>query len=104
RDSSGAGPLGVFTVEVRSGEARLISETTAAELRDITQATVRNERVVSRSKSTEVGGALGPSFQFFGTGHGKFDLRMLLGGNVRYGSSRGRAASTGGTGAVKASG
>ncbi|WP_158713248.1 OTU domain-containing protein [Streptomyces sp. NRRL B-12105] len=101
RDDSGRSPLGVFSVQVESGDAVLISETKAAELRDIMQSTVRNERNVGRSKNTEIGGAAGPSFQWFGLREGKFNLRLLLGGNVRYGSSRSRYATTGGTGAVK---
>ncbi|MFC9810142.1 lonely Cys domain-containing protein [Streptomyces griseoaurantiacus] len=101
RDDAGRSPLGVFSVRVESGEAVLISETKAAELRDITQSTVRNERTVGHSRNTEIGGAVGPSFQWFGLRDGKFNLRLLLGGNFRYGSSRSRGATTGGTGAVK---
>ncbi|MEU9453146.1 lonely Cys domain-containing protein [Streptomyces sp. NPDC048277] len=104
RDSAGRSPLGTFSVEVRSGEAVRISETTAAELRDITQSTVRNERVAGRSKNTEIGGAVGPSFQFLGLGDGKFSLRVLFGLNARYGSSRSRSSTTGGTGAIKTAG
>ncbi|MFF9458360.1 hypothetical protein [Streptomyces flaveolus] len=104
RDEAGRAPLGVFTVEVRSGDAVLISATTAAELRDITQSTLRNERVVGSSRAVEIGAAAGPSFQLFGLEHGKFDLRLLAGINARYGSARGRTAATGGTGAIKFAG
>ncbi|MFE9609103.1 lonely Cys domain-containing protein [Streptomyces sp. NPDC006012] len=104
RDSAGQSPLGVFSVEVRSGDAIRISETRAAELRDIMQATVRNERVVGRSSNLDIGGAVGPAFHLFGLSQGRFDLRVLLGLNTRYGSSRSRTSTTGGTGAVKTAG
>ncbi|MFJ9244869.1 hypothetical protein [Streptomyces sp. NPDC101776] len=104
KDDAGREPLGVFSVRVEPGEAVLISETTAAELRDISQTTVRNERTTGRSSGVDIGGALGPAFQLLGIDHGKFDLRMLAGLNFRYGSSRNRASVTGGTGAVKSAG
>ncbi|WFB88509.1 MULTISPECIES: hypothetical protein [Streptomyces] len=104
RDEAGRTPLGVFTVDVRSGDAVLIAESTAAEVRDIAQSTLRNERVVGPSRAVEVGAAAGPSFQLFGLEHGKFDLRLLAGLNARYGSSRSRAAGAGGTGAIRFAG
>ncbi|WP_427917245.1 hypothetical protein [Streptomyces sp. cg40] len=104
KDDAGREPLGVFSVRVEPGEAVLISETTAAELRDISQTTVRNERTTGRSSGVDVGGALGPAFQLLGIDQGKFDLRMLAGLNFRYGSSSNRASVTGGTGAVKSAG
>ncbi|MGW3108752.1 hypothetical protein [Streptomyces sp. NPDC001100] len=104
KDDAGREPLGVFSVRVEPGEAVLISETTAAELRDISQTTVRNERTTGRSSGVDIGGALGPAFQLLGIDQGKFDLRMLAGLNFRYGSSRNRASVTGGTGAVKSAG
>ncbi|MFE2423271.1 hypothetical protein [Streptomyces hokutonensis] len=104
KDDAGREPLGVFSVRVEPGEAVLISETTAAELRDISQTTVRNERTTGRSSGVDVGGAIGPAFQLLGIDQGKFDLRMLAGLNFRYGSSHNRASVTGGTGAVKSAG
>ncbi|WP_026179042.1 hypothetical protein [Streptomyces hokutonensis] len=104
KDDAGREPLGVFSVRVEPGEAVLISETTAAELRDISQTTVRNERTTGRSSGVDVGGALGPAFQLLGIDRGTFDLRLLAGLNFRYGSSRNRASVTGGTGAVKSAG
>lgn len=104
KDDAGREPLGVFSVRVQPGEAVLISETTAAELRDISQTTVRNERTTGRSSGVDIGGALGPAFQLLGIDHGKFDLRLLAGLNFRYGASRNRASVTGGTGAVKSAG
>ncbi|MFK0172080.1 hypothetical protein ACIQU5_25125 [Streptomyces sp. NPDC090306] len=104
KDDAGKKPLGVFSVKVQSGEAVLISETTAAELRDISQTTVRNERTTSKSSGVDVGGAIGPAFQLLGIDSGKFDLRLLAGLNFRYGSSRNRASVSGGTGAVKSAG
>ncbi|WP_405854208.1 hypothetical protein OG407_01550 [Streptomyces sp. NBC_01515] len=104
KDDAGREPLGVFSVRVEPGEAVLISETTAAELRDISQTTVRNERTTGRSSGVDIGGALGPAFQLLGIDHGKFDLRLLAGLNFRYGASRNRASVTGGTGAVKSAG
>ncbi|MEV0912155.1 hypothetical protein [Streptomyces hokutonensis] len=104
KDDAGREPLGVFSVPVEPGEAVLISETTAAELRDISQTTVRNERTTGRSSGVDIGGALGPAFQLLGIDQGKFDLRMLAGLNFRYGASRNRASVTGGTGAVKSAG
>ncbi|MFJ9378102.1 hypothetical protein [Streptomyces sp. NPDC101455] len=104
KDDAGREPLGVFSVRVEPGEAVLISETTAAELRDISQTTVRNERTTGRSSGVDIGGALGPAFQLLGIDHGTFDLRLLAGLNFRYGASRNRASVTGGTGAVKSAG
>ncbi|MEW1828224.1 hypothetical protein [Streptomyces sp. NPDC088196] len=104
KDDAGRDPLGVFSVRVQPGEAVLISETTAAELRDISQTTVRNERTTGRSSGVDIGGALGPAFQLLGIDQGKFDLRLLAGLNFRYGASRNRASVTGGTGAVKSAG
>ncbi|MGQ4430757.1 WXG100-like domain-containing protein [Streptomyces sp. SAS_260] len=104
KDDSGREPLGVFSVRIEPGEAVLISETTAAELRDISQTTVRNERTTGRSSGVDIGGALGPAFQLLGIDQGKFDLRLLAGLNFRYGASRNRASVTGGTGAVKSAG
>ncbi|MEV0736762.1 hypothetical protein AB0I51_12510 [Streptomyces sp. NPDC050549] len=104
KDDAGREPLGVFSVRVEPGEAVLISETTAAELRDISQTTVRNERTTGRSSGVDIGGALGPAFQLLGIDQGKFDLRLLAGLNFRYGASRNRASVTGGTGAVKSAG
>ncbi|MBK3568840.1 hypothetical protein JHN47_34610, partial [Streptomyces sp. MBT62] len=104
KDDAGREPLGVFSVRVEPGEAVLISETTAAELRDISQTTVRNERTTGRSSGVDVGGALGPAFQLLGLDRGKFDLRLLAGLNFRYGASHNRASVTGGTGAVKSAG
>ncbi|MFJ6892396.1 hypothetical protein [Streptomyces hokutonensis] len=104
KDDAGREPLGVFSVRVEPGEAVLISETTAAELRDISQTTIRNERTTGRSSGVDIGGALGPAFQLLGIDQGKFDLRMLAGLNFRYGASRNRASVTGGTGAVKSAG
>ncbi|WP_438306686.1 toxin glutamine deamidase domain-containing protein (plasmid) [Streptomyces sp. HUAS TT11] len=98
---SGSEPLGVFSVKVESGDAVLINETTAAELRDIVQSTARNERQIGRSHGAEVGVSVGPMFQLFGLENGEFDLRLLAGLNGRYGASRSRSTLSGGSAAVK---
>ncbi|WP_262061194.1 lonely Cys domain-containing protein [Streptomyces sp. STR69] len=94
-------PLGVFSVRVESGQAVLIDGTTAAELRDIMQSTVRNERITGKGAGIDIGGSAGPAFHLLGLDKGAFDLRILAGLNVRYGSSRARTSTTGGTGAIK---
>ncbi|WUH90753.1 hypothetical protein OG900_12040 [Streptomyces sp. NBC_00433] len=99
---SGTDPLGVFTVTVESGDAVLINETKAAELRDTAQATVRTERTMSSSTSAEVGATAGPGFHLFGLADGAFDLRLLAGLSARYGATRTRGTVFGGSGAVKA--
>ncbi|MYS21054.1 hypothetical protein GA0115240_12501, partial [Streptomyces sp. DvalAA-14] len=92
-------PLGFFSVRVRSAEAVLIDATTAAELRDILQATTRNERDRGTGSVDMVGASIGPAFQLFGLG--KLDLRVLLGFTARYSHSRSRSTQTGGSGAVR---
>ncbi|MBO4257591.1 lonely Cys domain-containing protein [Streptomyces griseorubiginosus] len=102
RDSSARDPIGVFSVRVRSISAHLIDATTAAELRDISQSTVRNEQILGKGRATDVGGMIGPSFQWAGLSAGKLDVRALWGVlNVRYGSSRNRSVATGGSGGIK---
>ncbi|MFH8535021.1 hypothetical protein ACH4GE_42420, partial [Streptomyces tendae] len=103
RDEAGLEPIGVFSVEVTSGDAILIDATKAVELRDISQSLVRNERVVGKSAAQEVGGSAGPALQFFKL-EGLFDIRLLAGLNLRFGASRGRTTATGGTGARKIAG
>ncbi|MEU6341906.1 toxin glutamine deamidase domain-containing protein [Streptomyces sp. NPDC046977] len=99
---NGSDPLGVFSVRVESGDAVLISETTAAELRDIAQGTARTDRRIAKSYGAEVGVSVGPGFQLFGLENGAFDLRLLAGLTARYGASRSRRAGSGGSAAVKA--
>ncbi|WP_329042842.1 hypothetical protein OHT61_31340 [Streptomyces sp. NBC_00178] len=101
RGQAGGDPAGVFSVRVQSGDAVLINETTAAELRDIAQSTVRNERLIRSTLGAEVGGSAGPGFQLFGLEDGAFDLRLLAGVSLRYGASRSRGSVFGGSGAVK---
>ncbi|MFI8006968.1 hypothetical protein [Streptomyces sp. NPDC086010] len=101
RGKAGGDPVGVFSVRVQSGDAVLINETTAAELRDIAQSTVRNERLIRSTVGAEAGGSAGPGFQLFGLEDGAFDLRLLAGVSLRYGASRSQGAVFGGSGAVK---
>ncbi|MEV5244686.1 toxin glutamine deamidase domain-containing protein [Streptomyces werraensis] len=100
----GTDPLGVFSVRVESGEAILISETKAAELRDIVQSTTRDERQVGKSRSVDVGAVLGPAFQLFGLDNGVFNLRVQAGPSARYTASRNHGTVSGGTTAVKIAG
>ncbi|XVV33676.1 hypothetical protein ACQPXT_05440 [Streptomyces sp. CA-100214] len=100
----GADPLGVFSVRVESGEAVLISETKAAELRDITQSTSRNERQVGKARAVDVGAVLGPAFQLFELDGGALNLRAQAGLTARYATARNRATVSGGTAALKIAG
>ncbi|MFF0683809.1 hypothetical protein ACFYVW_35225 [Streptomyces tendae] len=100
----GAEPLGVFSVRVESGEAVLISETKAAELRDITQSTARNERQVGKARTVDVGAVLGPAFQLFDLDGGALNLRAQAGLTARYAAARNRGTVSGGTAAVKIAG
>ncbi|MGV9284614.1 toxin glutamine deamidase domain-containing protein [Streptomyces sp. NPDC003730] len=100
----GAEPLGVFSVRVESGEAVLISETKAAELRDITQSTARNERQVGKARTVDVGAVLGPVFQLFDLDGGALNLRAQAGLTARYAAARNRGTVSGGTAAVKIAG
>ncbi|MFE3271089.1 hypothetical protein [Streptomyces sp. NPDC059215] len=104
RDDAGRKPIGVFTVRVTSGEAVLISETSAAEIRDILQTTVRNERTTRTSSTVDIGGAVGPALQLLGLDHGGFDLRLMAGLNSRYGSTHSRTSATGGSGSIRSAG
>ncbi|MFE7751312.1 hypothetical protein [Streptomyces sp. NPDC057428] len=101
RGHDGGDPAGVFSVRVVSGDAVLINETTAAELRDIAQSTVRNERLIRHTLGAEAGASAGPGFHLFGLEDGAFDLRLLAGISFRYGASRARSSVFGGSGAVK---
>ncbi|MGX1409200.1 hypothetical protein [Streptomyces sp. SAI-097] len=100
----GADPLGVFSVRVESGEAVLISETKAAELRDITQSTSRNERQVGKARAVDVGAVLGPAFQLFELDGGALNLRAQAGLTARYATARNRGTVSGGTAALKIAG
>ncbi|MFJ3891012.1 hypothetical protein [Streptomyces rubrogriseus] len=100
----GADPLGAFSVRVESGEAVLISETKAAELRDITQSTSRNERQVGKVRAVDVGAVLGPAFQLFELGGGALNLGAQAGLTARYASARNRGTVSGGTAALKIAG
>ncbi|WP_399895265.1 hypothetical protein ACGH7X_39005 [Streptomyces sp. BBFR51] len=100
----GADPLGVFSVRVESGEAVLISETKAAELRDIAQSTSRNERQVGKARTVDVGAVLGPAFQLFDLDGGALNLRAQAGLTARYAAARNRGTVSGGTAAVKITG
>ncbi|OWA13237.1 hypothetical protein B9W62_00480 [Streptomyces sp. CS113] len=100
----GADPLGVFSVRVESGEAVLISETKAAELRDITQSTSRNERQVGKARAVDVGAVLGPAFQLFELDGGALNLRAQAGLTARYATVRNRGTVSGGTAALKIAG
>ncbi|MEU6458995.1 hypothetical protein [Streptomyces sp. NPDC047065] len=100
----GADPLGVFSVRVESGEAVLISETKAAELRDITQSTSRNERQVGKARTVDVGAVLGPAFQLFELDGGALNLRAQAGLTARYATARNRGTVSGGTAALKIAG
>ncbi|WP_399936785.1 hypothetical protein ACGH52_00920 [Streptomyces sp. BBFR25] len=100
----GADPLGVFSVRVESGEAVLISETKAAELRDIAQSTSRNERQVGKARTVDVGAVLGPAFQLFDLDGGALNLRAQAGLTARYAAARNRGTVSGGTAAVKIAG
>ncbi|MFF8572645.1 toxin glutamine deamidase domain-containing protein [Streptomyces sp. NPDC015408] len=100
----GAEPLGVFTVRVESGEAVLISETKAAELRDIVQSTSRDERQVGKARTVDVGAVLGPAFQLFDLEGGALGLRAQAGLTARYAAVRNRGTVSGGTTAVKIAG
>ncbi|MFF4243526.1 hypothetical protein ACFYY2_03520 [Streptomyces sp. NPDC001822] len=101
RGHDGGDPAGIFSVRVVSGDAVLINETTAAELRDIAQSTARNERLIRHTVGAEVGGSAGPGFHLFGLEDGAFDLRLLAGVSLRYGASRAQGSVFGGSGAVK---
>ncbi|MFF9102918.1 hypothetical protein ACF1AU_20335 [Streptomyces rubrogriseus] len=100
----GADPLGAFSVRVESGEAVLISETKAAELRDITQSTSRNERQVGKVRAVDVGAVLGPAFQLFELDGGALNLRAQAGLTARYAAARNRGTVSGGTAALKIAG
>ncbi|MFE4816994.1 hypothetical protein ACFRFU_11275 [Streptomyces sp. NPDC056704] len=93
-------PLGAFVVEkVVPGEAELLSETEAAELRNTVQQTVKNERGLSKSYGFEVNGTLGPSVDL-ATG-GPLSVRLLLGAVGRYAHSTTFGQVFGGSGGRK---
>ncbi|MFJ5263828.1 hypothetical protein ACIQAC_25535 [Streptomyces sp. NPDC088387] len=101
RDDAGRRPLGVFSVRVTSGEAVLLDATRAAEVRNIVQTVVRNERTVTKSSGFEVSGSGGPGFHFFDLVNSQVNLRLLIGGSARYTASRSRTSATGGAGSVR---
>ncbi|MER7186311.1 hypothetical protein ABT404_43795, partial [Streptomyces hyaluromycini] len=101
RDATGRDPIGVFSVRVESGRAVLLDGSKLAELRDIQQTTLRNERAVTKSAGADVAASAGPAFQFLDLPGGAVNVRLLAGANIRYGASRSRTFVTGGTGAVK---
>ncbi|MET9442317.1 hypothetical protein [Streptomyces sp. NPDC006610] len=104
-DDRGRTPLGFFVVErVVPVQARLIDETSQAELRDINTSVVRNDRGLS--KGVHFGGDVvaGPSFNFFDLGGGNLNLRLQFGPAFRYLFAVSRSAALGGFGGLKTSG
>ncbi|MDH3039213.1 hypothetical protein [Streptomyces sp. TRM75561] len=104
RGPSGSDPLGVFSVVVEAGDAVLVSESTAMELRDTAQSTVHSERYLGHTFGVEAGAVVGPGGHLFGIEGGELDVRVLAGLSVRAGASRGRGSVFGGTGGVKSVG
>ncbi|MDH2393553.1 hypothetical protein QCN29_33270 [Streptomyces sp. HNM0663] len=95
-------PLGAFVVDrVVPGEATLLTETAAAEMRSTVQQTVKNERTLSKTYSQEVNAALGPSFDLLGFFGSAANLRAMLGAVGRYGRSTTHSSVFGGSGGRK---
>jgi hypothetical protein len=84
---AGTDPLGVLKVRVEPVELHLINETKAAEMRDISTSTVRNEQMMGNSRHTGIGGSAGPGFNVSHLPTG-FNLRVLAGLTFRYGAGR----------------
>ncbi|MEU9579125.1 hypothetical protein AB0D95_17980, partial [Streptomyces chilikensis] len=98
-------PLGFFVVErVVPEQARLIGETSQAELRDINSSVVRNDRGLGRGVHFGVDGVVGPAFNFLDLGNGTLNLRLQFGPAFRYLFAVSRTAALGGFGALKTSG
>ncbi|MFE6554325.1 hypothetical protein ACFVHS_38950 [Streptomyces sp. NPDC057746] len=95
-------PVGAFVVErVVPGEARLLTESAAAEMRNTVQRAVRNERSLGKSYSQEINAAVGPSAtfaDFFGMRAG---LRAMAGLAGRYARTTTHTGVFGGTGSRK---
>ncbi len=98
-------PLGFFVVErVVAEQARLIGETSQAELRDINSSVVRNDRGLGRGVHFGVDGVVGPAFNFLDLGNGTLNLRLQFGPAFRYLFAVSQTAALGGFGALKTSG
>ncbi|CAG6395288.1 hypothetical protein NMG29_35690 [Streptomyces cocklensis] len=95
-----AEPRGVLWVHAEPTELVRLSDTTAAEMRDIVTSMLRNEQTLGKSRGTEVGGSAGPGFNLAHLA-AAFNLRVLAGVNMRYGVSHTRSAVFGGSGSVK---
>ncbi|MGW0608020.1 hypothetical protein ACWD3O_29420, partial [Streptomyces sp. NPDC002640] len=98
-------PLGFFVVErVVPEQARLIGETSQAELRDINSSVVRNDRGLGRGVHFGVDGVVGPAFNFLDLGNGTLNLRLQFGPAFRYLFAVSQTAALGGFGALRTSG
>ncbi|MFD3944797.1 hypothetical protein [Streptomyces sp. NPDC058579] len=77
--------VGAFVVErVEPGEAVLLSETAAGELRNTIVQTVKAERSLSKTYTQELNAAAGPSFDLLGGVPAPITLRGVLGAVGRY--------------------
>ncbi|CCB73153.1 membrane protein of unknown function [Streptantibioticus cattleyicolor NRRL 8057 = DSM 46488] len=104
-DDKAKTPLGVFVVEgVVPRSAVLVTETSEAEVRDISTATVRNERSRAKGVSLTLEGSGGPAFNLLDLAGGVLDLRLQFGPTARYVLSATRSAGQGGSGGVKSAG
>ncbi|WEH43419.1 lonely Cys domain-containing protein [Streptomyces sp. AM 2-1-1] len=97
-------PLGVFSVRATPRRALLLGETDKAELRDMVQSGLRNDVTHTKKHSEQVLVAAGPAFNSTVLAGGLFRVRLMAGLNSRFGRSRGRSRTTGGTGAFRAGG
>ncbi|EFL42800.1 conserved hypothetical protein [Streptomyces griseoflavus Tu4000] len=89
-------PLGAFVVEkVVPGEAELLTESRAAEMRHTIQQTATNERTLSTTSSRGVNLALGPSFDLGPLGS------LTAGPSVGYDRSSTHSSTFGGSGGRK---
>ncbi|MFC4034388.1 hypothetical protein ACFO3J_23335 [Streptomyces polygonati] len=101
KEDAGRTPLGAFVVErVEPGAAVLLTETTAAEMRNTLQQTVRGERTLTTTYSQEISASAGPSFEMFGPNF-PITLRGLIGVSGRYLHSVAHGTVLGGAGGRK---
>ncbi|MFF2326489.1 MULTISPECIES: hypothetical protein [unclassified Streptomyces] len=98
---SGA-PTGVFVVDkVVPGEATLLSETDAAELRNAIQRVIKNDRSASSAYSQDLQFALGPSFNPTGYSTSAAQPRVQVAGFTQLGNRSTRTIGFGGSGSRK---
>ncbi|MET9888434.1 EndoU domain-containing protein [Streptomyces sp. NPDC006430] len=86
-------PLGAFVVErVVPGEAELLTESRAAEMRNTIQQTVNNERTLSRTSSWGINVTAGPSMDLGSWG------RLMVGASAGHDRSTTHSSAFGGSG------